>query len=64
MGIGLSVSRSIIENHGGKLWAEANDGPGATFLFSIPCHGATGDRVGDAGRTAKVADARDVMRKP
>jgi PAS domain S-box-containing protein len=36
MGIGLSVSRSIIESHGGKLWAEANDGPGATFLFSVP----------------------------
>jgi PAS domain S-box-containing protein len=36
MGIGLSVSRSIIEKHGGRLWAEANDGPGATFAFSIP----------------------------
>jgi len=38
MGIGLSVSRSIIENHHGRLWATANDGPGATFLLSIPCH--------------------------
>jgi len=37
MGIGLSVSRSIIENHGGRLWATPNDGPGVTFSFSIPC---------------------------
>jgi len=36
MGIGLSVSRSIIEGHQGRLWAESNDGPGATFSFSIP----------------------------
>ena len=36
MGIGLFVSRSIIENHNGRLWAEPNDGPGAKFLFSIP----------------------------
>jgi len=37
MGIGLSVSRSIIERHQGRLWAEPNDGPGTTFFFSIPC---------------------------
>src|SRR5262249_60775525 len=36
MGIGLSVSRTIIERHHGRLWAERNDGPGATFSFSIP----------------------------
>jgi PAS domain S-box-containing protein len=36
MGIGLSVSRSIIERHQGRLWAEPNDGPGTTFVFSIP----------------------------
>jgi signal transduction histidine kinase len=36
MGIGLSVSRSIIERHNGRLWAVSNDGPGATFSFSIP----------------------------
>jgi PAS domain S-box-containing protein len=36
MGIGLSVSRSIIERHDGRLWAKLNDGPGAAFSFSIP----------------------------
>jgi PAS domain S-box-containing protein len=36
MGIGLSVSRSIIERHRGQLWASQNDGPGTAFSFSIP----------------------------
>jgi PAS domain S-box-containing protein len=44
MGIGLSVSRSIIESHHGRLWATLNDGPGATFSFSIPCE-PVGTRV-------------------
>jgi signal transduction histidine kinase len=39
MGIGLSVSRYIIERHRGRLWATANQGPGATFAFSIPQRG-------------------------
>ena len=36
MGIGLYVSRSIVERHHGRLWAEPNDGPGANFSFWIP----------------------------
>jgi signal transduction histidine kinase len=50
MGIGLSVSSSIIERHHGRLWAEPNDGPGATFSFSIP-----------SGRE-RVTDAAPAMR--
>jgi len=36
MGIGLSVSRSIIESHNGHICAVPNDGPGATFSFWLP----------------------------
>ena len=46
MGIGLSVSRSIIDKHHGRLWAQPNDGPGATFSFSIPC--SPGSAMGTA----------------
>jgi len=49
MGIGLSVSRSIIEKHLGNLWAEPNEGPGAVFCFSIPVLAGSGDeRAGDS----------------
>lgn len=52
MGIGLSISRSIIESHHGRLWATRNNGPGATFCFSVPCSSAGSSRKEDRGTDA------------
>jgi signal transduction histidine kinase len=62
MGIGLSVSRSIIENHNGRLWTARNEGPGATFSFSIPRwpEGATGVQSPGAGFTRQQPMRRTV----
>jgi signal transduction histidine kinase len=42
MGMGLSICRSIIGSHGGRIWASNNTGPGMTFQFALPL------RAGDA----------------
>ena len=64
MGIGLSVSRAIIERHRGRLWAAPNDGPGVAFSFSVPCADESGAGRGGGGIIpAPVrADAERVMR--
>jgi signal transduction histidine kinase len=40
VGMGLSISRSIIEAHGGRIWAVRNDGAGLTMQFTLPVDGA------------------------
>ena len=62
MGIGLSVSRSIVQSHRGRLSAISNDGPGATFEFFIPRTLEDALTASHRGAATARADAAGVAR--
>ena len=56
MGIGLSVSHSIVEAHGGTIWAEDNPGGGTTFRFTLPVTSVAGSGSPD-NETKQTAES-------
>ena len=56
MGMGLAISRSIMEAHGGRLWAVPNDGPGVTFEFALPVEAAGATRNSRPEATRNESD--------
>jgi PAS domain S-box-containing protein len=57
-GIGLSLCRSIVEVHGGRIWAEEKNGGGASFHFTIPVETSSPRKVVKSGRAALVEASR------
>ena len=51
LGLGLTICRSIVDAHGGRLWANNNDGPGATFHMVLPMGSAESDSMSRSGES-------------
>ncbi len=62
MGMGLAISRSIVEAHSGKLWAKPNTGPGLTFGFTIPHETAVVEETSECDATVFIVDDEVIVR--
>ena len=62
-GLGLAIARGLVEAHGGRIWAEANEGPGLAFCFSIPITSALPEGAEDDSHIGAGAGAIQVPKR-